>query len=486
MSATEAGVPRNSRVSSPAVVVGREGVRGRAILCAFSLLYASTLLAAAAANYLLYLAPRYDLGNMVQAVWSTSHGRFLYMSGWSGGDVSRLSFHLDPFLAFLVPLWWIWANPVVLIAAQALAVVSGVLPVYWLARKHVADHRLAVAFGIAYLLYPSTQFNTFTPIGIHAVSFAVPLILYAIWFLDEERLVWFALFGLLAATTKEEIAAAVGGLGIWYAVRRGRRLAGMSIFVTGYGLALANFLLVIPHFASNGQLSFTQRYANVGSTPGGMLRTAVHNPTAFIDQMTTVHKLVFVILLFVPFLGLWIFEPIMLVGALPDLAINLLSAKPAQTTVFYQYTAGIIPFVVAASILGSARLRRGRRAPALLVVAASCFALVSPLDYTSVSIHERSSKETVAIREALKLIPPDVPVSASQTLGAYVSTRRSVALFPYVGNTSWVIVGERVKEDPPTFGRTRRRLRASKAWKTVFDSAGITVFERRIKHKSAS
>ena len=479
MSVAGAVIRRNTQGARPETATAREGVRGRIVLCTFSSIYASILLAAGAANYLLYLAPRYDLGNMVQTVWSTSHGHFMHMSGWSGGDVSRLGFHLDPFLALLVPLWWIWANPVVLIAAQGLALVSGVFPVYWLARKYVADSRLAVAFGIAYLLYPATQFNTFTPIGIHAVSFATPLILYAIWFLDENRLILFALFGLLAATTKEEIAAAVGGLGIWYAVRRGRKRTGLLIFAAGYGISLANILFVIPHFAPNGQLSFTGRYADVGGTPGGMLSTAVHDPVAFVHQVTTLHKLAFLLLLFAPFIGLWLFEPIMLIGALPDLAVNLLSAKPAQTTVFYQYTAGIIPFVVAASVLGAARLRRGRRAPTLLLVAASCFALWSPLDYSFVSLHGRSSGETAAARAALRLIPPNVPVSASQTLGAYVSTRRSVALFPYVGKASWVIVGKKVKEDPPTFRRKVRQLRTSTAWKTVFDSAGVTVFERR-------
>jgi uncharacterized membrane protein len=479
MSVAGAVIRRNTQAARPVTATAREGVLGRIVLYAFSSIYASILLAAGAANYLLYLAPRYDLGNMVQTVWSTSHGHFMHMSGWSGGDVSRLGFHLDPFLALLVPLWWIWGNPVVLIAAQALAVVSGVFPVYWLARKHVADSRLAVAFGIAYLLYPATQFNTFTPIGIHAVSFATPLILYAIWFLDEDRLILFALFGLLAATTKEEIAAAVGGLGIWYAVRRGRKRTGLLIFAAGYGISLANILFVIPHFAPNGQLSFTGRYADVGGTPGGMLSTAVHDPVAFVHQVTTLHKLAFLLLLFAPFIGLWLFEPIMLIGALPDLAVNLLSAKPAQTTVFYQYTAGIIPFVVAASVLGAARLRRGRRAPTLLLVAASCFALWSPLDYSFVSLHGRSSGETAAARAALRLIPPNVPVSASQTLGAYVSTRRSVALFPYVGKASWVIVGKKVKEDPPTFRRKVRQLRTSTAWQTVFDSAGVTVFERR-------
>src|SRR4029077_3879706 len=127
--------------------------------------------------------------------------------------MSRLGVHFDPFLALLVPLWWAWSNPIILVIAQAVAVASGALPVYWLARKHLASNGLALVFAIAYLLYSPTQFNTFTPVGIHAVSFAIPLLRYAIWFLDNDRLILFAAFAALAATTKEEIALAAGGLG---------------------------------------------------------------------------------------------------------------------------------------------------------------------------------------------------------------------------------------------------------------------------------
>jgi uncharacterized membrane protein len=52
----------------------------------------------------------------------------------NGVVMSRLGAHFDPFLALLAPLWWIWASPLVLLAAQAFAVASGALPVYWLAR----------------------------------------------------------------------------------------------------------------------------------------------------------------------------------------------------------------------------------------------------------------------------------------------------------------------------------------------------------------
>ena len=68
----------------------------------------------------------------------------------------------------------------------------------------------------------------------------------------------------LAATTKEEIPLAIGCLGIWYAVRKGRRSAGLAIFALGLGATLVNVLVVIPHFSASGVSPFAGRYAQVG------------------------------------------------------------------------------------------------------------------------------------------------------------------------------------------------------------------------------
>jgi uncharacterized membrane protein len=318
-------------------------------------------------------------------------------------------------------------------------------------------------------------------VGIHAVSFAVPLILYAIWFLDEGRLLPFSLCAVVAATTKEEIAAAVGGLGIWYGFRHGRKLVGASICAIGLAVSLLNVAVVIPHFAPEGFEPFAGRYADVGGSPGGMLRTAFTDPSVFAHEMATWHKVFFLALVFGPFLGLWALEPVLLVGAVPDLVINLLSSKPEQTTIFYQYTAGIIPFVVCASVLGAARLRRRRLAALSLVGVFACLAVVSPLFYTASTVVSRPHAQVTATRQALKLIPRGVPVSASQTIGAYVSTRRSVATFPNIGDANWVIVGPIASsiDDPRTFYNTLHRLGTNPHWRIVFNSEGIVVLTRR-------
>ena len=198
----------------------------------------------------------------------------------------------------------------------------------------------------------------------------MPLVLYAIWFLDEDRLVAFSVVALLAFTTKEEIPLAVGCLGIWYAVRKGHRLFGLGVFAAGLAVTLFNFLWVIPHFSPNGVEPVRRPlHGRRRDAAGGSRTSSFTDPMAFVHAVATGHKAVYLVLLLVPFLGLWLLEPLLFLGAVPDLAINLLSSNPNQTTVQFQYTAGIVPFVVAASIFGAARFKRQAAGP--LAVGAS-------------------------------------------------------------------------------------------------------------------
>src|SRR5262249_18676 len=196
------------------------------------------------------------------------HGHFLETTTLNGHQNDRLGFHVDPFLLVLAPLFWIWSSPVLLLVVQVLAVARGALPVFWLARKHLGSSRAAAPFSFAYLLYPAVQFNAFTNgSDFHSVSIAIPLLLYGIWFLDEDRLVAFSVVGLLACTTKEEIPLAVGCLGIWYAVRKGNRLFGLSVFAVGLAITLFDLQWVIPHFSSTGAHPFVGRYHSRGVSP---------------------------------------------------------------------------------------------------------------------------------------------------------------------------------------------------------------------------
>jgi uncharacterized membrane protein len=447
--------------------------------------YAALFLFAAVVHYVVFKEARFDLGNMVQSIWSTLHGHFLEATTAHGHQRDRLGFHVDPFLVLLAPLFWIWSSPVLLLVVQVLAVASGALPVFWLARKHLDSPRAAAHFAFAYLLYPATQFNAFTiGDGFHSVSLAVPLLLYAVWFLDQDRLVAFSVVALLAATTKEEIPLAVGCLGIWYAVRKGRGLFGLSVFAVGLALTVFNLLWVIPHFSANGVDPFAGRYRAVGGTPGGMAHMLVTDPMAFVHAVATGHKAAYVVLLFVPFLGLWLFEPLLFLGAVPELVIDLLSSHGNQTSIGYQYTAGIAPFVVAASIFGAARFKgQAVRLSLWALVATGLVALISPINRLGHDVRALGSPVVSAKAHALGLIPGGVPVSASNELGGHLSERRYIYTFPSVGRARWIVVD--INDRTLHIHGLQRQVRqyeADKAWRVVFSSHGVTVLQRHSEH----
>ena len=380
---------------------------------------------------------------MVQAIWSTRHGHFLQFTTLSGHERDRLGFHVDPFLLVFVPLFWIWSNPLLLPIVQVLAVASGALPVFWLARKHLGSPRAGAHFAFVYLLYPATQFSAFTSAdSFHSVVLAVPLILYAVWFADEDRPVTFTAFALLAFTTKEEIPLAVGCLGIWYAVKKGRRLLGLSVFAAGLAVTAFDFLWVIPHFSSSGADPYNFRYQAVGGTPQGMAHKLFTDPMAFVHAVATGHKATYLALLLVP-----------LLSSLPPGTAASVGRRPRpghqpavelgkhDIPVGYQYAAGIVPFVIAASIFGAARFKRHADGLSMCVlVLTGVVALLSPIYVVGRDTGALGSPLFSAKAHALSLIPSGVPVSASNELAGHLSERQYIFTFPKVSGragSSW-------------------------------------------------
>ena len=158
---------------------------------------------------------RFDVGNLTQAVWSTAHGRFLEVTDLQGRADLAPRRPLRPARgaarAALVAL----AEPRAPARAQAVAVALGAVPVFLLARKHLGSEGPGSAFALVYLLYPPTQWLVVD--DFHPVAFATPLLLGAIWFLDEDRLLPFALCAGAACLTKEQIGLVVAMLGVWHA-----------------------------------------------------------------------------------------------------------------------------------------------------------------------------------------------------------------------------------------------------------------------------
>jgi uncharacterized membrane protein len=437
---------------------------------------------------------RYDLGNMVQTVWNTAHGHFLQMTSGDGVQISRLAAHFDPILAAFAPLWWIWPSPDMLLAVQAVAVALGALPVFWLARKYLGTERAGLAFALAYLLYPATEWLTLNEF--HPVALACPFLLFAFWYLDEDRLLPFAVFAALAMTTKEEIGLVVAGLGVWYAVRR-RRLTGGAIAGAGLLVSVLAFAVVIPHFNSGAESAFYGRYDAIGGSLGGIAKTAVTHPWRILEQAFQNGDVHYLMHLVLPLGLLFGLAPLVLVVALPELALNVLSATPTQSSIHFHYTAGAIPPLVIGSVLGAAALvrrlpaRGGAIAAAIVALALVANWKLGPVplwgavpggedfqkDDWRVTAHDRIAQRAVS------LVPPHAVVSATNVLGAHLSARHRVLSLPKLADATWVAVDEtrssyadRVAPLPAAAALVR--LRRSPDWQLVFERDGVLVFRR--------
>jgi uncharacterized membrane protein len=438
---------------------------------------------------------RFDLGNMVQAVASTAHGHPLRITDLRGDQISRLAAHVDPILVLFAPLWRVWPSADLLLGAQALAIALGALPVFRLARRHLESERAALGFSLAYLLYPPLEWLTLNEF--HPVALATPLLLFAFDALDRDRLVPFAAYALLACTTKEEIPLVVAAMGLWYALARRRIRTGAVVFCLGVLWAAVAISVVIPHFNNGAGSAFLSRYGEVGGTPSGVLEELVTHPLRVLGHALDERGLTYLAELLLPLLGLWLAAPLAVLVAVPELALNLLSATPTQTSIHFHYTAGAIAPLVAASVLGAGAIARRRRA---LAVPLAGLALLAagvanwdlgalplwrhvPGGYAELPIDPPQSEHDRIALGALRVIPGGAVVSATNNLGAHLSARRRVLSFPYLEDATWVAADETQpgyadRIAPLPTAAQLLWLRQNPAWRLVFEQDGVLVFRR--------
>ena len=440
---------------------------------------------------------RFDVGNLVQAVWSTAHGNFLSVTGLQGKQISRLGAHFDPVVAAFAPLWWLWPDASLLLTCQALAVATGAVPVYLLGRRHLGSEWAAAGFALAYLLHPATQWLVLD--DFHPVAFATPLLLWGFWFLDGGRLLPFAVVAAAACLTKEQIGLVVAAMGLWYALRPSGRRAGLAIAAAGTAVSLLAVAVVVPHYAPGGGSPFEGRYASVGGSPAGIVETALTDPGTIVGAATDGRDLSYLAGLLLPLLLLPLASPLTALTAAPELALNLLSDTRTQTSIHFHYTAGALPGLFTAAILGAARLRRryawSRRPDGRAVVVSTVAAglLLGPLPLWShvpfgsdVAAREHLvGLHAAAAARAVRLVPPNAAVSATNTLGAHLSERRRVFSFPVLGEASWVAV-DRTRPSyrdeavaPRKFAEALSALRAGGRFEVVFDEDGVVVLRLR-------
>lgn len=465
------------------------GTAGFLVLALCAAMWTAVVGALAVRRHSEFLSHRFDLGNMTQAVWSTAQGRPLEVTdGQTGDQIVRLAAHVDPVLVLFVPFWWIHPGPETLIVVQAAALAAGLYPVVRLALKHVGSALAAVLLGGWYLAFPWLVWNAFN--DVHPVTLAIPLLLYAIWFLDEHHLGRFALFGVLALLTGELVGLTVAALGVWYAIRHRRRRAGLTIAIGGVSWTAICMAFVIPTFNDGRPSRFYGLFEGVGGSPRGLLATLFTDPGAVLAQVATAADGSYVVWLLLPTALLALGQPVLLATVAPQLGVNVLSELWSSTQPMFQYVAPIVAPLVAASIMTLGRLpERVRLVAAALPLCAAlvCLAWTPPVpgEQEYVFASTESETRTAAMSEAIDLVPAEAAVTVTNRLGAHLSARRAVYAFPERSGSKWAVIDTRdawlvdgFRIDEPMFRNLLSRYEHDSAWRLVFERADIRVYRR--------
>ncbi len=457
-------------------------------------------------KYRAYMDARYDLGNMVQAVYNTAHGHFLEITS---GDVqprqmSRLGSHVDPILALFALPWLVWPSPVMLLVAQAVIVATGAWPAYRLGTRVTRDPSSGALLAGAYLLYPALGFLVLNEF--HPVALATPLLLWAFLYMEEDRWVRAAVFLVLAAACKETVPLVIAFMGVYFAIRK-RSWLPLIVSVLGVAWFAAAVWVVIPHY-NGDQSTFIARYGDYGSGAGEVIKNAVSNPGKTLGDVLDTSNLRYWFKLLWPLGFSSLLSPLTLLIALPEYALNALSATSFQRRIEFHYTALEIPFLFAAAVLGVMRLWRwlgggfrkaeklmtGQRVQrstlALLVLLAALAGnyVLGPLPFSLPGAaydgaDYAKSAHAVALDEAVALIPDDAKVSANNNAGAQLAARRVAYIFPYFADADWVIVDQERpffydKEDEKMHSLALGRLVLDTRFQSVYAKDGVFVFKR--------
>lgn len=373
-----------------------------------------------------------------------------------------------------------------------------------------------------YLLYPALQHATL--FDFHPVTLAAPLLMFCIWAAEEARWGVLALCGSLAAITQEQVGLMLVGVAVWlWFTHPDRRRQAAVLAAAAMAWVMIAFWVIIPHHALAGRSPFLSRYSELGDNPGQIAIGMIFRPWEVVEVIATPGRLIYLLTLLLPLFALPLLAPLLAAAALPQFGINLLAGgapgrggdyvNPIQTIQFH-YAVVLVPFLIAAALLGLARLRRGRPAwlhrrlpwlarPGLVAVVLVGALVVAgarlgplpiwapvPGAWNGSPMHTFThSDRSRALQQAVDLVPAGAPVSATNEAGSHLSDRRRIMLFPVIRpDTQWVLVADTphtraVAQHRPTlrpleFAPVLRFIQRSRNWELVYERSGVSLFRR--------
>ena len=382
----------------------------------------------------------YDMAIYDQGFWLVSRGQsFMTVRG-----LDFWGHHLNLIAYAFAPFYWLGAGPSFLYVVQAIVLALGAWPVYLIARDLFRRPWMGLLFAVVYLAYAPVQWISWAMF--HPEALVITPFLFAWWFATREKWVPFFVMVVIALSLREDVALAVVMLGFVLLIhlrnrpdqRHIRIMAGATMALGAVWYLVAT-KFVIPYF-NDGQDPFyiSYFYGQYGDNTPEILNTIIRRPDRVVSDAVQHDRLTFYKQMSWPMGWLFIFNPLGLLMALPQLLASVITATPYARMIKYQYTSIMIAPMVIATIYGAHFLFRWKvmrvLVPIWLLLCAYTTNVAwapSPLGRSeNYAAWATPNPRHESLRTALSYVPDDASVSATYQLGPHLAHREQLFDWP--------------------------------------------------------
>src|ERR1041385_9017141 len=279
----------------------------------------------------------WDLAVFDQAIWLYSRFDLPNVTVRFNRPENILADPFQPILAFLSPIHWIMNSTESILICQSLIVALSVIPVFLFTTRRLGN-RAAWLFTLSYSFFWGIQETV--EFEFHEIAFAIPLIAFAIYYIDVRKAWGYFTCFFLMLLTKENMGAILAFFGIYLLLLRRYRDGLISLCAGAITFPLLT-RIVIPFISGRPYDYWT--YDALGPDVISATKTMIRKPW-LVPQIVTssVNTLDTTWSIFSPCLLLSLFSPL-LVLFVPIFAERFLSSRLVFWAPLYHYHAPATP-----------------------------------------------------------------------------------------------------------------------------------------------
>lgn len=281
-------------------------------------------------NYNRMVSQAIDVDYFHQVVWQFAEFKIPYLYQFDQPLFAAWSQHFSPILMFIAPIYWFLPNATVLMVLQALVFLSGILPLYLIARRYLYSRFIGLSLSFAYIAFGGMQFGI--AYGFHEIMFLPTIFFWMYYFYLGKKVKSYLLFVMLSLFVKEEVSFIMTFWGLYLLLFRKDKFLGVITTVLGIVWYFVCFNIVFPAFnPHSGGFGYWGQYSQSnGSGILGIIFFVFSHPSDFLKTLVTPgYKIDTIFQSFGSFgFLLFLFPPSILI-VLPSLMEKLLSSNIA-------------------------------------------------------------------------------------------------------------------------------------------------------------